>query len=262
MTTNYKNIEITVDHFTATLWLNRPERHNALNPELMKETIHFFSSVNDDERIRFIVIRGKGKSFCAGADLNWMKEAANLSYEENLNDSQLLTDFFSVIYNCSKVVIGIGHGNIFGGGNGLLAVCDFAYGLKDARFSLSETRLGLIAATITPYMLGKLSPSVYKALIFTARPYNGDEAQRIGLLNASFENMETLDAHLNETVDYMLKAGPKSLIGSKKLINELLNPEKSKEVMKQIPRILAEVRVTSEASEGFSAFLEKRKPNW
>lgn len=262
MINNYKNIEITVNNFTATLWLNRPERHNALNPDLMKETIHFFASVNDDDRVRFIIIRGKGKSFCAGADLNWMNDSANLSEEENLKDSQLLTDFFSAIYNCRKVVIGIGHGNIFGGGNGLLAVCDFAYALNNARFSLSETRLGLIAATITPYMLNKLHPSVYKELIFTAKPYNGVEAAKIGLLNKSFETLNELDAYLIETVEQMLKAGPQSLIGSKKLIHDLSNPKKADKVMGQIPKILADVRVTAEAKEGFAAFLEKRKPNW
>lgn len=262
MSTNYKNIAISIENYTAILWLNRPERHNALNPDLMRETIDFFSSVEDDETIRFVVIRGKGKSFCAGADLNWMKDSANLSDDDNLKDSQLLTDFFAAIYHCSKVVIGIGHGNIFGGGNGLLAVSDFAYGLNNARFSLSETRLGLIAATITPYMLNKLHPSVYKELIFTARSYNGEEASKIGLLNRSFERMETLEAYLGETIDQMLKAGPKSLIGSKKLIHDLLNTQDIDKELSRIPKILADVRVTEEAKEGFAAFLEKRKPKW
>ena len=259
---DYKNIEIKIENYTATLWLNRPERHNALNPELMRESIDFFSSVDQDESVRFVIIRGKGKSFCAGADLNWMQESANLSEEENLKDSQLLTEFFATIYACRKVVIGIGHGNIFGGGNGLLAVCDFAYGLNDARFSLSETRLGLIAATITQYMLNKLHPSVYKELIFTAKQYDGEEAAKIGLLNQSFESMEALDAYLDKTIELMLKAGPQSLIGSKKLINDLIDPSISEAVMKQIPQILANARITPEAQEGFAAFMEKRKPNW
>lgn len=259
---DYQNIEVVAANYTATLWLNRPERHNALNPDLMRETIHFFNEIENDESVRFVIIRGRGKSFCAGADLNWMKDSAGLSPEKNLNDSQLLTDFYSTIYNSKKVTIGIGHGNVFGGGNGLLAVCDMAYGLVNSNFSLSETRLGLIAATITAYMLQKLQASVYKELIFTAKPFDGRDAEKIGLLNKNFEAMEELDIHLNQTIDLMLKAGPQSLIGSKMLINDLSDPSKSGDILKKIPQILADVRVTEEAKEGFAAFLEKRKPNW
>ncbi|MFA9391902.1 MAG: enoyl-CoA hydratase-related protein [Prolixibacteraceae bacterium] len=260
--TSYTNIEIEIANYTAILWLNRPDRHNALNPDLMQEVIRFFEKVEDDSNVRFVVIRGLGKSFCAGADLNWMKNSAKLSPEENLNDSSLLTSFFSTIYQSSKVVIGIAHGNIFGGGNGLLAACDIVYGITDSRFSLSETRLGLIAATITPYMLNKLHTSTYKELIFTARPFDGNEAERIGLLNKCFEAMDQLDEHLTALLELMLKAGPQSLIGSKRLINDLNNPAKFAEIVQQIPQILANVRVTDEAKEGFVAFLEKRKPKW
>jgi methylglutaconyl-CoA hydratase len=259
---NYKTIIVEKKELVANLWFNRPEKHNALNPELMEEVIHFFHTIENDETIRMVVIRGKGKSLCSGADLKWMSEATLLSRDENLKEGILLTYFFSTIYNSSKITIGVAHGNIFGGGNGLLAACDLAYGLKECNFSLSETKLGLIAASITPYMLLRMNPSVYKELIFTARTFNGKEAETFGLINKSFQTQSELEIHLESTLEAVKGAGPKSLAGSKQLINDLLDPSKSEEVMEHLPSILAEVRISSEACEGFSAFLEKRKPRW
>lgn len=259
---NFEYINVEQNKFITTLWLNRPQKHNALFPELMEEVIDFFHSVEDDQDCRVVVIRGNGISFCAGADLKWMSDAYSLSDEENLNESRLLSKFFSTIYKTSKVTIGIAHGNIFGGGNGLLAACDIAYGLDDAVFSLSETRLGLIAASISQYMLLKIKPSVYKELIFTARRFNGKEAAEIGLLNKSFHSQSELESHLKSTLESILKAGPKSLVGSKNIINQLLDPLHSDGIIENIPKLFAEVRLSSEAHEGFSAFLEKRKPHW
>jgi methylglutaconyl-CoA hydratase len=258
----YKTIIIERTEQVVTLWLNRPERHNALNPDLMREVIHFFEQLENDTNSRIVVIRGKGPSFCAGADLNWMKASEKLNTEENLIDSRLLDTFFSAVYHSSKVTIGLAHGNIYGGGNGLIAACDLSYALNNSRFSLSETRMGLIAATISPYMLNRLHPSVYKELIFTARPFSGDEAEKYGLVNRSFPTYEALETALSITLNEICQAGPQSLIGSKKLINDLMNPALRNEMVAKIPRILADVRQTPEAKEGFAAFLEKRKPNW
>ena len=259
---NYKTIIIETKGAIATLWFNRPDKHNALNPHLMREVIHFFQEIENNDRVRIVVIRGKGVSFCAGADLNWMKESANLNEEENLQDSRLLSDFFSTIYHSSKITIALVHGNIYGGGNGLIAACDLSFGLRDSRFSLSETRLGLIAATITPFMLQRLHPSTYKLLVFSAMPFDGAEAKEIGLLNQVFGTNEMLDIYLEKAINDMLKGGPNALSGSKRLINDLLDFSKSAEVKGRIPNILASIRVTNEAREGFAAFLEKRKPNW
>ena len=259
---NYKTILIKNEEAIATVWLNRSDRHNALNPVLMREVIHYFQKIENDTTIRIVVIRGKGKSFCAGADLNWMKESANLSEEENKQDSRLLADFFSTIYYSSKITIAITHGNIYGGGNGLVAACDLSLGLGDCRFSFSETRLGLIAATITPLMLQRLHPSVYKLLVFSALSFNGTEAQEIGLLNKVFSTSEMLEEYLKKINSAMLQGGPNALSGSKRLINDLLDPSRSAETKKRIPDILATIRVGDEAREGFAAFLEKRKPDF
>ncbi len=241
---------------------NRPAVHNALNPSLMRKVIRYFRKAENDDSIRVIVLRGNGPSFCAGADLAWMKKSAKLSEKENLEEAELLSEFFATIKHSTKVTIAAVHGNVFGGGNGLVAACDLAYGLNSARFSLSETRLGLVAATISPYMLERLQPHVYKELVFTARKFDGAEAAQIGLLNQSFETMGELDTYLEKTIGAILNGGPRSIEGSKRLINNLCNPQKAEKTKNQLARILAEVRITDEAREGFSAFLEKRKPKW
>lgn len=260
--TNYKYIKITKEKSVITLWLNRPEKHNALNPDLMREVIHFFQTIENSDEINLVIIRGIGKSFCAGADLNWMKESVNLNEDENLEECQLLSDFFSSIYHSQKITIAVTHGSIYGGGNGLVAACDLAYGLADSKFALSETRLGLVAASITYYMLNKLHPSAYKELIFTARQFNGLEAVKLGLLNSSFSSVEELETKLQNDLCLIEKAGPNSLIGSKRLINDFRDVSKTAGILKGIPKLLADVRVTEEAREGFLAFFEKRKPNW
>lgn len=258
----YKTIQIKINGIVATLWLNRPEKHNALNPEMMQDVIGFLEEVENDETIRVIVLRGRGKSFCAGADLQWMLNSASLSKEENHKEAYLLSSFFATVHHSSKVTIGVPHGNIFGGGVGLIAACDFAYGLNDSVFSLSETRIGMIAASISPYMLQKLNQSVYKELVFTARRFNGYEAEGIGLLNRSFGSEEELNEHLDVTLKMLMSAGPRALVGSKQLINKLIDPDKAATAKEHIPELLAAVRITDEAHEGFSAFLEKRKPTW
>lgn len=249
------------NHF-CELRLNRPKVHNALNPSMMRKVIRFFRQIENDDVVRVIIVRGEGSSLCAGADLAWMKKSVNLSEKENLEEAELLSEFYAAIKNSSKVTIAIAHGNVFGGGNGLVAACDLAYGLNNTRFSLSETRLGLVAASISPYMLQRLSPAVYKELVFTARNFNGTEAAQIGLLNKSFKTRDELELFIKHTVNGILEGGPMSIVGSKRLINSLTSPEMSHEITKQIPQILADVRVSSEAGEGFAAFLEKRKPNW
>ena len=137
----------------ATLWLARPEVHNAINDIMISEISDFFTLMEENNEVRMIVVRGQGKSFCSGADLQWMKTSFSLSPDENVKECIELTDLFEQIFNNSKVVIGVVHGNTFGGGNGLVAVCDLAYCLAETKFSLSETRIGMAAASITPFML-------------------------------------------------------------------------------------------------------------
>ena len=258
----YCYLQIEINGSVAILWLNRPEKHNALNPVMMQEVIHFFETIEGDDSVRVVLIKGRGKSFCAGADLQWLYNSSDLTSEDNLDEARLLSAFFATVFHSSKVTVGVAHGNVFGGGNGLLAACDLAYAIDNSCFSLSETRIGMIAASISPYMLQKLSVLVYKELVFTARRFDAIEAVQMGLLNASFETVKEMNEHIQLVIRLLLEAGPHALAGSKRLINNLLDPGEASMAIKEIPELLAAVRVSNEAREGFSAFLEKRKPDW
>jgi len=257
----YKTIETAVNNHVVTLWLARPEVHNALDNIMILELSTFFKAIEDDSEISLIVIRGRGKSFCSGADLNWMKRAFSLTAPENLQESKALSDLFNLIYTSRKIVIAVVHGNVFGGGNGIVAACDLAYCTDTTKFSLSETRIGMAAVSITPYMLKKVRPADLKALIFSARSFNGQEAVNYGLLNQSFSSPEDMELYLNSMISTILANGKLALIESKRLINRLTDQAISEEML-QIPDLLARIRVSPEAQEGFSAFLEKRNPRW
>jgi len=258
---NYTTIVPKISGQVATLWLARLEVHNALNELMIREISDFFALMEDNHEIRMIILRGQGKSFCSGADLQWMKSSFTISTDENIKECKSLTDLFDQIFKSKKVVIGAVHGNTFGGGNGLVAVCDIAYCIDETRFSLSETRIGMAAASITPFLLNKVKSSNLKELIFTARVFDGCEAELNGLVNRSFATMEELETHLQKTTTAILANGKNGIIESKQLINRLIIESMANE-MKEIPALLARIRVSPEAQEGFSAFLEKRKPNW
>jgi len=258
---NYLTIKTEIKEHVATLWLNRPEVHNALNDIMIREISSFFMRIEEDNELRIVVIRGSGKSFCSGADLLWMKKSFTLSPSENLKESLELSEMFKMIFNSSKIVIAVVHGNVYGGGNGLVAVCDLAYCQANSRFSLSETRIGMAASSITPYLLLKVSAIDLKELIFTARNFSGEEAFNYQLVNQSFASSIEMELHLEGVITQIVSNGRLAIMESKKLINQLTEKllAGNKE---QIPELLARIRVSPEAQEGFSAFLEKRKPKW
>jgi len=257
----FQTIKIEFDGSVVTLWLSRPEVHNALNSTMTREIIQFFAALEEMNFIRMVVIRGKGPSFCSGADLREMKSAILLEPDENMRECQELSGLFASIFNSSKIVVAMVHGNVFGGGNGLVAAADLAFGTNECRFSLSETRIGMAAASITPYLLKKLSSSELKELVFTAREFTGTEAVRNGLLNQSYATTEELEIKMASLIHQIQKNGKTAMASSKKLINNLTMLAWSKQ-LEQIPELLAEIRISPEAQEGISAFLEKRKPNW
>ena len=258
---NYLTLKTEIRGEVVTLWLARPEVHNALNDIMIREITSFFTHIEDIKQIRIVVIRGLGKSFCSGADLAWMKRSFALNAEENLRESFELSDMFGSIFKCTKIVIAAVHGNVFGGGNGIVAACDLAYCFADSKFSLSEARIGMAAASITPYLLQKLHASDLKELIFTARNFNGEEAKRYQMVNSCFSSSEEMESHLNVLVKEILSNGRNALVEAKRLINQLTEVAVTEKI-KQIPDLLARIRVSDEAQEGFSAFLEKRKPKW
>ena len=257
----FQTIQIEFDGSVVTLWLSRPEVHNALNSAMIREISQVFATLEEKKSIRMVVIRGKGASFCSGADLREMKSAISLEPEENLRECQELSGLFASIFNSSKIVVAVVHGNVFGGGNGLVAAADLAFGTSTSRFSLSETRIGMAAASITPYLLQKISSSELKELVFTAREFTGNEAVSNGLLNQSYATTEELELKLASLIHQIQKNGKTAMATSKKLINNLTMLPWSRQ-LEQIPELLAKIRISPEAQEGFSAFLEKRRPNW
>ena len=261
MEINYQNIEVELDGSVATLWLSRPEVHNALNAEMIREISGFFLWAEDKLEIQAVVVMGRGKSFCAGADLQWMKDAIDLDQDENLKESEELSSMFKSVFESSKIVVAAIHGNVYGGGNGLAAACDLAFSTTDARFSLSETKIGMAAASITPYLLNKIRAADLKELIFTSRTFNSDEAVTYGLIKQTFPTQELMDAHVSGLLKQILENGRLALVASKQLINKI-TMQGSPEIMAQIPGMLAKIRVSAEAQEGFAAFLEKRTPKW
>ncbi len=257
----YQTIHTEFNETLVTLWLSRPEVHNALNSGMIAEIRHFFTLLEGMPQIRMVVIRGEGTSFCSGADLREMKDSLSLDPAENLKESKELFNLFSTIFNSSKVVIAVVHGNIFGGGNGLIAAADLAFGTIDTRFALSETKVGMAAFSISPYLMLKIKSSVLKELIFTARTFTAEEAVENGLLNQSFGTMEELELHLTGLIANLMRNGILAISASKRLINNLAIQGWSKQ-LEQIPELLANIRVSPEAQEGMTAFLEKRRPNW
>jgi len=257
----YSTIEIEKEFQIATIWLNRPEIHNAFNETMISEITDAFKTLDADEKLRIIVIRGKGKSFCAGADLKWMRDVANYSYEENYNESFKLSLCFNTIYSSQKITIAIVHGAAIGGANGLLAACDFVYAEADTVFSLSEVKIGLIPACIGPYIIKRVGEFSAKEFMLSGVRFNGDIAESKGLINKSLEK-EMLEDYYRNSIELLLKSGPKAVSLCKELIHSICNELTHNESLEYTAKMIARIRSSEEGQEGMSAFLEKRSPDW
>jgi len=257
----YKTIELIKEKDIATLWFNRPEIHNAFNQEMISEIIQCFNDIKTDEEIRAVVIRGKGKSFCAGADLNWMRDVAKFGYQENYEESLQLSNCFYAIYTCPKPTIALVHGAAIGGANGLLASCDFAYCTNDTVFSLSEVKIGIVPACISPYIVKRTGEFASRELMLTGLRFKGKTAESYKLVNESMPEAELGDK-LNSIVDLLRTSGPKAISHCKNLINKVVNDLSLEEALEYTAKMIAEIRASNEGQEGMDAFLNKRKPNW
>jgi len=256
----YDTIDIQKTKNITTVYLNRPEVHNAINEKLMIELTSCFNELSRDDNTRIIILSGNGKSFCAGADLHWMKSMMKYSKDENIKDSSLLLDLFESIYSCSKPVIGRINGSAFGGGIGLLAACDIVIAVPDSKFSFSEVKLGIIPAVISTYVVRRIGLSNMKRLFITGERFDSSYAKEIGLVDCIVPESELNDV-IRQYIDLLSFSGPKAITEIKKLINtyEKLDLEEYKDfTVKKI----AELRISDEGQEGMNAFLEKRKAKW
>ncbi|GAB1404622.1 Short-chain-enoyl-CoA hydratase [anaerobic digester metagenome] len=257
----FKHIEIEISNQTATIWLKRPEIHNAFNEVMIEELIRAFNEVSAMDYVRVVVLRGRGKSFCAGADLNWMRDVARYSYEQNYKESLQLSECFFTIYNCPKPTIALVHGAAIGGANGLLSACDLAICDEDTTFSLSEVKIGIVPACISPYVIKRVGEYGAKELMLTGKRIKGPEAERFKLVNTCLPQ-EKLEAYLDELISLLISSGPKAMTHCKTLIDQVSNKIDLTEALSYTAKMIAEIRASEEGQEGMAAFLEKRKAKW
>lgn len=256
----FKTIETTRKDRVFTIWLNRPDVHNAFNKTMLEELAEVFLDLQSADAV-CVILRGRGKSFCAGVDLNWMKDVAKNDYDTNYQESLLLSKCFYAIYSCEKPTIALVHGVSLGGANGLLAACDLAYCTDEATFSLSEVKIGIVPACISPYVVKRVGEYNTKELMLTGRRIKGPEAARLHLVNKSVP-ADQLDTVTDDTIQHLRTSGPAAMAHGKKLIHEVSNNLSLMEAYDFTARMIAEIRASDEGQEGMNAFLEKRKPKW
>ena len=245
----------------ATVTLNRPELHNAFNDELIRDLIVCFSDLEKNANIRLVILTGEGKSFCAGADLNWMKRMKDYTHEENVKDSQSLAELFTVINKFSKPVIGRVNGSALGGGAGLVACCDYVVAVDTAMIAFTEVRLGLLPAVISPFVIAKIGESHARASFLSGAKISMSRAFVMGLVH-QVTTLEQLDAEIEKVVADFLLAGPVAACRAKELINRVVRSETIEDARDFTCEMISKARISAEGQEGMSALLEKRKASW
>lgn len=256
----YKTLDVKYAEGTAQVTLNRPDVFNAFNEIQIEELTEWFSSAAKDERICTVVLTGKGRHFCAGADLNWMKKVASYSRDENIEDSQKMAHMFHAIDTCPKPVVGRINGSAFGGGVGLVAVCDVAVCSHKAVFAFSEVKLGIVPAVISTYVIPKIGASHARSLFVTGERFTARRALEIGLVHKVCPP-EELDEKTTEVLTLLQSSSPHAVTAAKTLIQNWSTLPKDA-YRQYTAEVIADLRASEEGREGIKAFLEKRKPVW
>ncbi len=257
---NYQTIIYEVSGPVGRISLNRPEVHNAFNLTMIRELADAFKRAADEAGVRVVVLSGMGKSFCAGADLNWMREIIRYSFDQNLAESLELSELDYLIYTLPKPTIARVNGAVIGGGTGFLCACDIAVSSEEARFGLSEVKIGLVPAAISPYVWRKIGESQARYYFLTGERIDARRALKIGLVNEVVP-AEELDRSVGDVVDKLLSSGPEAIARCKELLREM-TAMTFEEAKKYTARMISELRISPEGQEGMAAFLEKRKPKW
>lgn len=254
-------LSVAVSDAVGRVTLNRPDLHNAFNEVFIAEITKAFDELGRRAEVRAIVLVGEGKSFCAGADVNWMKKMVGYSFEENVADAQLLARMLRTIHDCPKPVIAFVHGAALGGGTGLVAACDMAVALDSAIFGFTEARLGIIPSVISPYALHKIGAAHARRYFLTAERFGAADAHRIGLVSHVAADRAAADAWLAQIIKEIKSNGPQAVTAAKGLIDDVLAAT-WENVAGLTAKRIAERRVAAEGQEGLKSFLEKRKPSW
>lgn len=257
-----EKLQVEIDHRgCATLRLNNPERHNCFDGELITGMTEALEQLASSSRVRVVTLCSTGKSFCAGADLIWMGQTADCTPEENLEEAQHLATLFKTLKQIPKPTIALVQGATYGGGIGLVAACDIALAGDAATFCLSEVKLGLIAATIAPYLIAAVGERSARRYLISAEPFSADEALRIGLVHQVVAP-EQLESTAHTLIRQLLQNGPAALTATKQMIDEIVNRPLDDSLQQLTAKRIAAVRASPEGREGVRAFLQKRKPSW
>ncbi|MEM0985603.1 MAG: enoyl-CoA hydratase-related protein [Pseudomonadota bacterium] len=246
----------------AIVTLNRPEKHNAFNAIVIRELSDAFENLRPETRLRMVVLRGNGKSFSAGADLDWMKAAAQYTVKENEDDALELAEMLRRLHDLPQLTVALVQGAAMGGGAGLVAACDVAVAMRTATFRFSEVRLGLTPATISPYVIEAIGPRRAKALFMTGESFDAAHAERIGLVQYVVEDgdgMADIEEHLSAL---MFETAPGAVADAKRLVHDVTGVEINRALSQETAKRIAARRASEEGREGLSAFLEKRRPDW
>jgi methylglutaconyl-CoA hydratase len=257
----YRHVEVEQRGAVCWLWLNRPEVRNAFNDTLVSDISAAFADVEAAAETRVVVVAARGPSFCAGADLNWMRSMAALNHADNHADALKVARMFHAVHSCSRPVIGRVQGDAFGGGVGLAAACDIVVAANAASFILSEVKLGLLAATISPHVVRAMGARHAARYMLTAEKFDAARALELGLVHEVAEP-EALDAQVDRLVQQLLAASPAALAATKRLLADVVEAPMDDVLLAATAKCIADARVSAEGREGIAAFLEKRAPAW
>ena len=254
-------LEVTVENRVAKVFLNRPEVRNAFNDGVITELAETFTRLGHDPGVRVIVLGGHGKAFCAGADLNWMKSMAGYGWEDNRADATRLAEMLWAIYSCPLPVVGRLHGDCYAGGMGLAACCDVLVAAEGMHFCLSEARLGLLPATISPYVMRAMGEQAARRYFITAERFGAAQARDMGFVH-ELVAPDALDAKVDEIVALLVANGPAAVKACKRLVQDFVGREITLDLRVETARRIADIRASDEGREGVQAFLNKREPAW
>lgn len=246
----------------ATVTLNRPHLHNAFNADVIERLADIWDDLDKQDGIRVVVVRANGRSFCAGGDLNWMKAAALYTYDQNLEDAQGLAEMLRRLDRLSKPTIALVHGNCFAGGVGVVAACDIAVAVQGVQFALTEVKLGLVPATISPYVVRAMGARQARRYMLTAERFDTEAAQRTGLVHEVVTDSLALQTARDRLVADFLTAAPGALAATKTLLDDVVDRQIDDDLMALTARAIADARATEEGQEGLASFLDKRRPSW
>jgi methylglutaconyl-CoA hydratase len=260
-TTGTRVLRSNDDFGNVTLTLNRPEVHNAFDPEMVRELTAALESIQDDDGIRAVVIAGAGKSFCAGADIGHMRASAKFTPAQNRKNAAESARMFHLLYTLNKPTVAAVHGAVRGGGCGIVSACDIAIATRTATFRLSEVKIGVIPAMISPYVIAAIGERQARRYMLSGEEFDCAEAWRIGLVHDLVEE-EELVTRVGEMLGQLYTSGPKAVHAIKQLIPKSAHSPIAPAIVNETADIIAGIRATAEAQEGLGAFLEKRKPKW